>query len=91
MARIDEIAPDLFRVSVYAPQFDLQFNHFLINDDEPLLFHTGMQRMFPEVRDAVAKVIDLDALRWIVPPPLISGRQLHPRTRYRSLVARCQV
>ena len=40
------------------PQFDLQFNHFLIKDDEPLLFHTGMRRMFPEVRDAVAKLID---------------------------------
>jgi flavorubredoxin len=65
MARIDEIAPDLYRVSIYAPQFDLQFNHFLINDDEPLLFHTGMRRMFPEVRDAVAKVIDPAALRWI--------------------------
>ena len=58
MARIDEIAPDLYRVSLYAPQFDLQFNHFLIKDDEPLLFHTGMRRMFPEVRDAVAKLID---------------------------------
>jgi hypothetical protein len=43
MARIDEIAPDLFRLSIYAPQFDLQFNHFLITDDEPLLFHTGMR------------------------------------------------
>ena len=41
MARIDEIAPDLYRVSIYAPQLDLQFNHFLIKDDEPLLFHTG--------------------------------------------------
>ena len=58
MARIDEIAPDLYRVSVYAPQFDLQFNHFLTRDDEPLLFHTGMRRMFPEVRDAVAQLID---------------------------------
>jgi len=28
MARIDEIAPDLYRVSVYLPQIDLQFNHF---------------------------------------------------------------
>ena len=55
MARIDEIAPDLYRVSIYVPQFDLQFNHFLIKDDEPLLFHTGMRRMFPEVRDAIAK------------------------------------
>ena len=65
MARIDEIAPDLYRVSLYVPQFDLQFNHFLIKDDEPLLFHTGMRRMFPEVRDAVAKVIDPASIRWI--------------------------
>ena len=65
MARIDEIAPDLYRVSIYVPQFDLQFNHFLIKDDEPLLFHTGMRRMFPEVREAVAKLIDPAALRWI--------------------------
>ena len=64
-AQIDEIAPDLYRVSIYLPQFDLQFNHFLIKDDEPLLFHTGMRRMFPEVREAVAKVIDPAALRWI--------------------------
>jgi len=28
MARIDEIAPDLYRVSVYLAQIDLQFNHF---------------------------------------------------------------
>ena len=29
-ARIDEIAPDLFRLSVYVPDFDMQFNHFLL-------------------------------------------------------------
>ncbi|MFN2446098.1 MAG: hypothetical protein ABR606_11045 [Vicinamibacterales bacterium] len=34
MARIDEIAPDLYRASIYLPQFDLQFNHFLV-DNEP--------------------------------------------------------
>ena len=65
MAQIDEIAPDLFRISVYASQFNLQFNHFLVRDDEPLVFHTGMRRMFPEVRDAVARLIDLPSLRWI--------------------------
>ena len=65
MARIDEIAPDLFRISAYVPQIDLQFNHFLVRDDEPLLFHTGMRRMFPEVRDALARVIDPADLRWI--------------------------
>jgi len=65
MARIDEIAPDLYRVSVYAPQFDLQFNHFLIRDEEPLLFHTGMRGMFAEVREAVASLIEPASLRWI--------------------------
>ena len=65
MARIDEVAPDLYRVSVFAPQFNLQFNHFLIKDDEPLLFHTGMRKMFPEVREAIATLIDPADLRWI--------------------------
>jgi flavorubredoxin len=65
MARIDEIAPDLFRISIYLPQIDLQFNHFLVRDEEPLLFHTGMRRMFPDVRDAVARILDPASIRWI--------------------------
>ena len=64
-ARIDEIARDLYRISVYVPTFDLQFNHFLVRDDEPLLYHTGMRGMFPQVREAVARVMDPAALRWI--------------------------
>jgi len=64
-ARIDEIAPDLYRISLYVPAFDLQFNHFLVKDDEPLLFHTGMRGMFPAVREAVAALIDPASLRWI--------------------------
>ena len=65
MAKIDEIAPDLFRISVFVPGIDLQFNHFIVRDDEPLLFHTGMRKMFPEVREAVARIIDPATLRWI--------------------------
>ncbi len=64
-ARIDEIAPDLYRICLYVPAFDLQFNHFLVRDDEPLLFHTGMRGMFPAVREAVATLIDPASLRWI--------------------------
>jgi len=65
IARIDEIAPDLFRISIYLPQINLQFNHFLVRDEEPVLFHTGMRRMFPDVRDAVARVLDPASIRWI--------------------------
>ena len=63
--RIDEIAPDLYRLSTYIPKIDLQFNQFLVVDDEPLLYHTGLRGMFPEVRDAVGKIIDPVGLRWI--------------------------
>ena len=55
---IYEIAPDLFRLSIYVPDFDMQFNHFLVRDEEPLLFHAGLKGMFPALREAVAKIID---------------------------------
>jgi flavorubredoxin len=62
---VTEIAPDFYRISTYIPEIDLQFNQFLINDDEPLLFHTGMKALFPIVRDAVATVIEPSKVRWI--------------------------
>lgn len=63
MARITEIASDVYRISVYAAWANLQFNHFLVRDDEPLLFHTGLRNMFPEVREAVARLIEPFRLR----------------------------
>lgn len=63
--RIDEIAPDLYRLSTYIAKIDLQFNQFLVNDDEPLLYHTGLRGLFPHVRDALATVVDPARLRWI--------------------------
>ena len=65
MTVIDEIAPDLFRLCIYVPEFDMQFNHFLVRDEEPLLFHTGLRSMFPFLREAVAKLIDPAKLRHI--------------------------
>lgn len=65
MTTVDEIAPDVFRISTYFPELDLQFAQFLVRDDEPLLFHTGLRAMFPVVRDAVATLIDPRRLRWI--------------------------
>ena len=65
MTTINEIAPDLFRLSVYVPDFDMQFNHFLVRDEEPLLFHAGFKGMFPVLREAVATLIDPTKLRHI--------------------------
>jgi flavorubredoxin len=65
MAVIHEIAPDVFRICVHRPDIDLQFSQFLVRDDEPLLFHTLMNSMFSEAREAVTKLIDIRKLRWI--------------------------
>lgn len=67
--RIDEIADGVYRLSTWvagiAPPAGMTFNQFLVRGEEPLLFHTGLRRMFPLVRDAVAKLIRPEALRWI--------------------------
>ena len=65
MPPITEIAPETYRISLYVPEIDLQFSHFLVRDDEPLLFHTGLKRMFPEVFEAVRQLMDPSRLRYI--------------------------
>jgi hypothetical protein len=65
MAVISEIAPDIFRISVFAPAANLQFNHFLVKDDEPLLYHTGLRGFHAEIREAVSKLINVSELRHI--------------------------
>jgi flavorubredoxin len=65
MPQTTEIAPDLFRISAYVPEINLQFNHFLIRDEQAMLFHTGLRVMFPAVLEEVRKVIDPAKLRWI--------------------------
>jgi flavorubredoxin len=60
-----EIAPDIYRISTFHPDFGIQFNQFLIKDDEPFIMHTGMKKMFPVTREAVASLIEPARLRWI--------------------------
>lgn len=65
MTRIDEITADVFRISTYVEAAGLQFNQFLLRDEEPLLYHAGQNLLFDAVRDAVARLIDVASLRWI--------------------------
>ena len=62
---IDEIADGIYRISTFVPDIKLQFNQFLVKDEEPLLFETGMKQLFPVVRDAVSKVIDPASIRYV--------------------------
>src|SRR5262252_8696729 len=68
--RVHEIAEHIYRISTPVPAnpalpAGFTFNQFLIVDEEPLLFHTGLRGIFGFVREAVASVIPVDTLRWI--------------------------
>lgn len=65
MTSITEIAGDVFRLSIHVPEINLEFSHFLVRDDEPLLFHTGTRGMFPALREAASRLIDVSKLRHI--------------------------
>jgi len=65
--RIDEIADGIHRISTPATTIPggFTFNQYLIVDDEPLLFHTGPRKMFPLVREAIARVVPVERLRYL--------------------------
>jgi flavorubredoxin len=65
---LDEIAAGIYRLSTVVPDIGpsgFTFNQFLLDDEEPLLFHTGHRSMFPSIRDAIERVMPAERLRWI--------------------------
>jgi len=65
---VDEIADGIYRISTWIPDVTpdgFTFNQFLIDADEPLLFHTGARMAFPLVSEAVARVMPITDVRWI--------------------------
>lgn len=65
---IHEIADGIYRINtpVSLPggaQFS--FNQYLLDDDEPLLFHTGLRALFPVVSEAIGAVMPVERLRYI--------------------------
>ena len=66
--RVDEIAERIYRLSTFMPKLGpngFTFNQFLVDAEEPLLFHCGQRSLFPAVSQAVARLIDVSRLRWI--------------------------
>jgi flavorubredoxin len=67
--KISEIADGIYRLSTYvpdiAPPAGFTFNQFLVLGDEPLMFHTGLRKMFPLNLEAINRIIKADRLRWI--------------------------
>jgi flavorubredoxin len=66
--RVDEIAERVYRLSTFLPAVGpkgFTFNQFLVDAEQPLLFHCGQRSLFPSVSRAMATIMDLRRLRWI--------------------------
>jgi flavorubredoxin len=67
--RTDEIAERIYRFSTFVPEIaapaGFTFNQYLIDADEPLLFHCGPRLMFPLISAAFSTVMPIERLRWI--------------------------
>jgi flavorubredoxin len=66
---IHEVADGIYRINTPLPPSvapgGFSFNQYLILDDEPLLFHTGLRKLFPLVSEAVQSVMPLERLRYV--------------------------
>jgi flavorubredoxin len=62
---VTEVAPGVYRVSTFHADVGIQFNEFLVDDDEPFLMHTGLKKMFPVTLEGVSSVLDPARLRWV--------------------------
>src|SRR5262250_1757521 len=67
--KINEIANGIYRLSTFVPEIappaGFTFNQFVVLGDEPLMFHTGLRRMFPLNLDALRRILPPERLRWI--------------------------
>lgn len=68
LTKTTEIADGIFRFSTCVPGVTpdgFTFNQFLIQAEDPLLFHTGPRAMFGLISEAVSKVVPMKRIRWI--------------------------
>jgi flavorubredoxin len=65
---VHEIAEGIYRIATpvrFPSGAEFSFNQYLLVDEMPLLFHTGLRRIFPLVREAVGRVLSVERLRYI--------------------------
>lgn len=67
-ATVTEIAPDIFRISMYQAGHPVSFGCFLIRDENPTMIETSFRSFFDIVHDTVRKLIDPRRLRYLVIP-----------------------
>lgn len=67
-ASVTEVAPDIFRISIYPPGSAVSYGCFLIRDEHPTMIETGLRGLYDLVHGAVRRLIDPAKLRYLVIP-----------------------
>src|SRR5688572_29029906 len=63
-----EIASGIYRINTplaLPGEVGFSYNQYLIVDDAPMLFHSGLRRLFPLVSEAIRAVMPLEKLRYV--------------------------
>ena len=67
--KISEIADGIYRLSTFvpdiAPPAGFTFNQFVVMGEQPLMFHTGLRKMFGLNLEALRRLMSPEKLRWI--------------------------
>ncbi len=62
---INEIKDGIYRISGFVNDYGLSFSQFLVNDEQPMLIHTGPIGMYPQIEQKVKEVIPLEKLSYV--------------------------
>ena len=62
---ISEIKDGIYRISGMVDIYGITFNQFLINDEKPMLIHTGPIGMYKKIEERVKEIIPLQKLAYV--------------------------
>ena len=63
--KISEINDGIYRITGFVDTFGITFNQFLIDDEQPMLIHTGPIGMYKKIEEKVKEVIPLQKLAYV--------------------------
>jgi flavorubredoxin len=63
--KISEISDGIYRIAGFVDTYGITFNQFLIDDEQPILIHTGPIGMYKKIEEKVKEVIPLQKLTYV--------------------------
>jgi flavorubredoxin len=63
--KISEINDGIYRIAGFVDTYGISFNQFLVDDELPILIHTGPIGMYKKIEEKVKEVIPLQKLAYV--------------------------